>query len=1062
MGLRPHSLDLGHGWLNAICLGRQFFPIPIYPVTWTLKRRAGAPGGLIVSHRARVTQEAREMFAIRPRIFHKGLILLFVPLLFEIVIAASLIYLQHLYGESVKAEALRKQFVFHINEFWFYYTNMTTTNLGRAFIKDYPVSYERATKALEEYTLLKAMLADDPQHQQRLADIATCFQRSRALTRELKPISGDSVGQLAQILALKSNLNTCKRLLAANIEGGDLIRSFRQHELMQSAAAAQKVRTVARLIDLVLVGAIVGSALIAFLLFRYFMQGIHRGVQTLLLNIRRFKNGEPLVPAIGGTDEIALLDKTFHEMAEEVASAQRMKQSFVSTMAREFRAPISATRDFLVKLSEGSDHALPERARTRAGTTERSLQRLIGLMNDLLTVQAPGASRVDIRPRTCSLDEIIRSSIDAVLAYAERSGVRLEVQNRQVEVYADPDRIVQVLVNLLSNAIKFSPAGSTVVIGTETADDQMQVRVVDKGRGVPPHLREAIFERFRQVAATDATEKGGTGLGLPICKEIVELHGGSIGVESEEGQGSTFWFRLPVSSASAPVQAAIAGTSLATPPKGKVRRLGPKTIYAKGLILICVPLLVELAFGVSMFALQRYYGEKLTKERAAVEIIFHANEMWINCTELMFMKGYVNFFGGADLPIEQRLNRISEEYVLLKKLVAGDAVQRANLERVRAFTHQAVELTDRLRPVASQGQAASQKMRLLMDNLDLLSQARTLVDHIADEIKLFRDPEFLQSTAAIAEVEKNTALVDRAVLASLAASTLVALLLFGYFIRSINNGISLIVENTNRFREGVELVPPRQTGDELSEVGAAFYEMADEIREAQRTKQAIVSMISHDLRSPLTSVLGYLSNLTSGVFGDASEETLAGARTCERSIESLIRLISDLLDLDKIEAGKLELRPRALTVNQVMEQAISSVTPLAQESGIAIEGAESSVGVYADPDRITQAVANVLSTAVRLSAPGSRVRASVGQHDGQAEIRVTTAGVCMSQERLESLFDRYRLSESALRLELPISKEIIRLHGGTIGACAEVQGGLTFWLRLPTSDTSNPAHEDIL
>jgi signal transduction histidine kinase len=990
------------------------------------------------------------MFAIRPRIFHKGLILLFVPLLFEVVVAASLIYLQHLYGESVKVEALRKQFVFHINEFWFYYTNMTTTNLGRAFIKDYPVSFERAHKALEEYRLLKAMVADDPQQQQRLADIETCFQRSRALTRELKPISGDSIGQLARILALKSNLNTCKHLLAANIEGGDLIRSFRQHELRQSAGAAERVRTVARLIDLVLVGAIVGSALIASLLFRYFMRGIHKGVRTLLLNIRRFKNGEPLVPAIGGTDEIALLDKRFHEMAEEVTSAQKMKQSFVSTMSTEFRVPISATRDYLVKLSEGSDRALPERARTRARTTEQSLQRLIGLMNDLLTVQAPGASRVDIRPRTCSFDEIIRSSIDAVFAYAERSGVRLEVQSGQVEVYADPDRIVQVLVNLLSNAIKFSPAGSTVAISTEAADDQVEVRVVDKGRGVPLHLREAIFERFRQVTATDATEKGGTGLGLPICKEIVELHGGSIGVESEEGQGSTFWFRLPARPAAGPVQAPVAGTSPAATPKVHVRRMVPKTIYAKGLILICVPLLVELAFGVSMFVLQRYYAEKLAKERAAVEIIFHANEMWINCTELGFMKGYVNFFGGADLPIEQRLNRISEEYVLLKKLVAGDPVQRANLERVRAFTHQAVELTDRFRPVASRGQAASQKMRLLMDNLDLLSQIRTLVDHIADEIKLFGDPEFLQSTTAIAEVEKNTALVDRAVLAALAASTLVALLLFAYFIRSINNGVRLIVENTDRFREGVELVPPPRTGDELSEVGAAFYEMAQEIREAQRTKQAIVSMISHDLRSPLTSVLGYLSNLTSGVFGEASQETMDGARACERDIERLIRLITDLLDLDKIEAGKLELRPRMLAVNQVLEQAISSVTPLAQESGIAIEGAESSVGVYADPDRIAQALANVLSTAVRLSAPGSCVSTSVGTHDGEAEITVRTTGARLPQGELDWLFDRYRPSESGLRLELPISKEIVRLHGGEIGACADLPDGLRFWLRLPS------------
>jgi len=102
-----------------------------------------------------------------------------------------------------------------------------------------------------------------------------------------------------------------------------------------------------------------------------------------------------------------------------------------------------------------------------------------------------------------------------------------------------------VLVNLLSNAIKFSPRGSSVAVSIVRVDDQLEVRVKDVGRGIPAHLHTAIFERFEQVAASDATEKGGSGLGLPICKEIIELHGGKIGVESEEGAGSTFWFRLP-------------------------------------------------------------------------------------------------------------------------------------------------------------------------------------------------------------------------------------------------------------------------------------------------------------------------------------------------------------------------------------------------------------------------------------------------------------------------------------------------------------------------------------
>lgn len=484
------------------------------------------------------------MLAMRPRIVHKGLILLFVPLAFEALVAASLIYLQHYYGESVKAETLRKQIVFHINEFWYHNINMTTTNLAQIFFPKYRANWTTAEKAANEYALLKPLLAGDQEQLAQLEEIMKAHALCRSLCEELAPSPGGA-GGFGQILAMRRNLNTFKRLLAANIETGDLIRRFRKYELLQSVTAADQVKQVASLMQLLLAGAILGSTVIAYFLFHYFMRGIHRGVQALVQNIERFKAGEQLLPAIEGTDEIALLDARFHEMAEQVAAAQRMKQAFVTTMSRQFRVPISATKEFLGELSQGTDETLSERARTRAEKNEQSLERLIGLINELLALKTPGVSRIQIEPRPCSLFYVIQSSIDSVSALADKNGIRLESGDTQAEAYADPDRIVQVLVNLLSNAIKFSPSHSSVVVSTATIGDQVEIRIRDAGRGVPAHLRHSIFERFQQVASTDATEKGGTGLGLPICREIVELHGGSIGVESEEGKGSTFWFRLP-------------------------------------------------------------------------------------------------------------------------------------------------------------------------------------------------------------------------------------------------------------------------------------------------------------------------------------------------------------------------------------------------------------------------------------------------------------------------------------------------------------------------------------
>ena len=103
------------------------------------------------------------------------------------------------------------------------------------------------------------------------------------------------------------------------------------------------------------------------------------------------------------------------------------------------------------------------------------------------------------------------------------------------------------IVNLLSNAVKFSNRGGTVKIESVLSATHLELRVTDEGRGIPETMQERIFERFVQVEEKDASEKGGSGLGLSIARSIVEQHGGMIGVESEEGSGSTFWFKLPIS-----------------------------------------------------------------------------------------------------------------------------------------------------------------------------------------------------------------------------------------------------------------------------------------------------------------------------------------------------------------------------------------------------------------------------------------------------------------------------------------------------------------------------------
>ncbi|MBA2505739.1 MAG: hypothetical protein H0V29_07320 [Thermoleophilaceae bacterium] len=134
--------------------------------------------------------------------------------------------------------------------------------------------------------------------------------------------------------------------------------------------------------------------------------------------------------------------------------------------------------------------------------------------------------------------ELLRPAADAV-------GVPLEETTRPSKLEADPDRVIQTLTNLIGNAIKFSDDGTPVEVSAGPVDGEIVVHVSDHGRGITADKQSQIFERFAQVDASDSREKGGTGLGLPIARTIVEQHGGRIWVESEPGEGSTFSFALP-------------------------------------------------------------------------------------------------------------------------------------------------------------------------------------------------------------------------------------------------------------------------------------------------------------------------------------------------------------------------------------------------------------------------------------------------------------------------------------------------------------------------------------
>ena len=224
---------------------------------------------------------------------------------------------------------------------------------------------------------------------------------------------------------------------------------------------------------------------------------------------------------------------------------ERLKDEFVSVVSHELRTPLTSIRGALGLLDSGVLGDDPARARRMVHIALTSGDRLGRLVDDILDFERMAAGSTSLELAEQPVDALVVAAQEQVAVLADLAGVTLEHSPSPEVVRADADRIVQTLVNVLSNAVRFSVRGSTVRTSALPADDMVELRVDDDGRGIPPAKLEAVFRRFEQVDASDARERGGTGLGLPIARGIVEGHGGKMWAVSEgDGTGTSIRFTL--------------------------------------------------------------------------------------------------------------------------------------------------------------------------------------------------------------------------------------------------------------------------------------------------------------------------------------------------------------------------------------------------------------------------------------------------------------------------------------------------------------------------------------
>ncbi len=600
---------------------------------------------------------------LKLRIFHKGMLLVSVPLIFELMFIAILITLQHSLEMQLQREAHSKAVIYHANQLFIDLVTAVTERLGatvpglRIHNRRDIIENQRESVAGEVRTL-RVLVRDNPGQEAALERICAVTDEMR---ESLEELSAQPAGGGGGFGALMGSLTVFRQMeTALNVVKEAVDRFTAPEAVLSEEIAAEQIKT-RQLICAVLGCGVAVNVIIAFAIAMFFSQNITSRLQMLVDNTRRLTAGETLRPEVSGSDEIAALDRVFHDMADALADAsakeraivsyaqeviccldadgrftrlnpasekvwgfkaeeligksvlemvvaddlantrsalsdviargastslenrlsckdgasidmlwsvywsekekslfcvvyniserkqiERLKQEFYSMITHDLRSPLTAVFGMIKLLDAGAFGQLPELARTKLVVAERNVERLLTLINDLLDIEKLESGKMPLEKRATDMASVVEQSVQAVETSAQRKQIELIIDCPPITCFADGGRLVQVTVNLLSNAIKFSPEKSSITISCGLEGDHVCLSVKDQGRGIPAHLKESIFKRFEQVAVADSRRNAGTGLGLSICQQIIEAHQGEIGVQSEEGKGSTFWFKIPL------------------------------------------------------------------------------------------------------------------------------------------------------------------------------------------------------------------------------------------------------------------------------------------------------------------------------------------------------------------------------------------------------------------------------------------------------------------------------------------------------------------------------------
>jgi signal transduction histidine kinase len=483
-------------------------------------------------------------------LLHKGLLLVSIPLCFEITIFGALLNMQ----DQIELETARinrnKKITDEINGVVHdviaisdsFEASPSDAFRERGIVERIIAIRSKMLNVVERFKQIRLLAQDDPI---LLAKLATCSRNMLVARADLMDF-GRQIQESPSDKDMSHTLNYYRKKISRDFH--DILESgiLELGEISKRGTDDVTSRKIRERIRLLLKCALGFSVLFALFCATMFSKQLASRLSQVGENADKLAKGEPLAAPLGGTDEVAELDNHLHYAADLIEASKRMKQEVTAMITHDLKTPLQSVRSYLEMLESGLFGELNEQGTRLLATTESASKHMVGLIDSVLQLEKMRTGNIQLQRALVEVAPIMDKCLDSVHAFAESKKITIvtDYTSDHCDVSGDAFWLQEVFVNILSNGLKYAPEKSTLSITTRKSGRNVEIAIADQGPGISEEEQKLIFERFHRVQAT--ANISGTGLGLPIAKELVELHNGSIKVESVIGKGSTFIISLPI------------------------------------------------------------------------------------------------------------------------------------------------------------------------------------------------------------------------------------------------------------------------------------------------------------------------------------------------------------------------------------------------------------------------------------------------------------------------------------------------------------------------------------